>query len=886
MLIEIRIGSSAQRRWHEQLIHRLRDLPQTEVCIRLVPEDSTKGRQRLEYLMRLERRLHDLDEGMLAAVDLFSSVSAEHPGCQAVDLVLDLTAKPVAGSWSVLYDGKCGEGAAVAALRGNRFPLVSVVDGAGKVRAVGRPGSEFPGLLATSLADVGVGAATLIVGAVSGSPFVEPADANEEAVTPRGFAELAARRLVGAAIRRVYRALCRAPHWRVGWRWLDGPDVLTLGELPLELWVDLPDDGYRFFADPFPVAHQGRTYVFVEDFDHRVGKGVISVAPWGDDGPKGLPIPVLTHDVHLSYPFVLEHAGDMWMIPETSGAETVELYRAVRFPWEWELHSVLLNGVKASDTTVFVHENRWWMTATVSFGGSFSDSLCLWSAPDLLGPWTAHPHNPVLVDIASARPAGRVEERAGRLLRPVQDCRSGYGAALGVAEIRHLDEGGFAQQLLHHHTPGAGWPGTRLHTLNSGGGLETVDGSRLVPRPKLKQSQKKKSSGRDYYIVQREDHLDFLGSEYSALYGRSNASAFQSGLWLKNFYRDLAPARGAKSCIVTVRTRKNGHLVAVLPFIRRWRGPVRCVEYADLGVTDYAAPVLDRDHDRQIRSDPTLPARVRAALGRFDLLLIERVVDDAEAIGGLVRGARSGEHPYGAHLMPLATDVQTWRERFDPGITRRLNKSYKRLRSRGGTNFRLVEDLQEVDAVFGDLRDFRSARFGERGGLDLFQDPDCFAFYNKILKDTLGASGPGKLYVLEVGGQRAAVLLGLAESDRELFMIVGYDFKNLRNLSLGLVVIDQLAQDAIGRGLQYLDLTVGDEPYKAEFGAIRRPLFHVRVTRTPIGYVAFRGRELYLATRRMAKQVLTSWKKYRRQRGMQQVAERKKGLSVPRNDKE
>ncbi len=487
MLFEIRIGSRTQRRWHEQLIHRLRELPQTEVSIRLVPEDPTKERRKLECVIGLERRLHRVDEGMLADVDLSSSVLPTHPEGQAVDLVLDLTAQPVAGSWIVLYDGQCGEDAAVEALRGKRFPLVSVVDGTGEVRARGRPGSELPGLLATSLADVGVGTATLIVGAVSGSPFANPTDADEEAAAPRGFAEIAARRLVGAAIRRVYRALYRAPHWRVGWRWLDGPDVLTLGELPLVQWTDLPDDGYRFFADPFPIAHQGRTYVFVEDFDHRVGKGVISVAVWGDDGPEGLPTPVLTHEVHLSYPFVLEHAGDMWMIPETSGAMTVELYRAVRFPWEWELHSVLLNGVEASDTTVFVHEGRWWMMATVGFGGSFSDSLCLWSAPDLFGPWTAHRHNPVLVDIASARPAGRVENRQGRLLRPVQDGRAGYGAALGVAEILQLDESGFTQHLLHHHAPGARWPGTRLHTLNAGGGLETVDGSRLVPR--LKQSQ-------------------------------------------------------------------------------------------------------------------------------------------------------------------------------------------------------------------------------------------------------------------------------------------------------------------------------------------------------------------------------------------------------------
>ncbi len=457
-----------------------------KVFVHVVAEQA-KGNSGLERVLWLERRLHRLDDGMLAEVDLTSWVRS--PGVPAdADLVLDLTADPVSGSWTVRYDGECGETAAVDALRAGRFPIVSVVDDAGAVRAVGRPGSEQPGLLATALADVGVGTSTLVIGAVSSSPFAPPTEPAEAHAPPRGFATIAARRLVGWAIRLAYRAAYRAPHWRVGWRQLDGPDVLSLGRLSGG-WHDLADDGYRFFADPFPFEHEEETYLFVEDFDHRTGKAVISVVAWGEDGPEGLPTPVLTHEVHLSYPFVLEHGGEVWMIPETSGARTVELYRAVRFPWKWELHSLLLDDVEASDTTVFVHEGRWWMMATVGFGGSLSDSLCLWSAPDLTGPWTAHAHNPVLVDIASARPAGRVERRGGRLLRPVQDCRTGYGAALGVAEIRQLDEAGFRQEIVHRHTVGSNWPGTRLHTLNIGGTLETIDGSRLVPRLRRSQSQ-------------------------------------------------------------------------------------------------------------------------------------------------------------------------------------------------------------------------------------------------------------------------------------------------------------------------------------------------------------------------------------------------------------
>ena len=389
-----------------------------------------------------------------------------------------------------------------------------------------------------------------------------------------------------------------------------------------------------------------------------------------------------------------------------------------------------------------------------------------------------------------------------------------------------------------------------------------MDGSRIMS--KLKQT-KDEGGPRQSYLVQREDHLDFMGAEYHTLYEHASASAFQSGLWLKNLYRVLVPARGAAPCIITLRSADDGRLVGVLPFICRTRALVRFVEYADLGVSDYAVPVLDRDHDRPIRSDPTLPARVRAALGDFDLLLVERVVDDAGLIGELIHGARSGQHPYGAHLAPLDVDFETWRARLDPSFSRRLSKSYKRLNSRGGTGFRVVDDLEEIAGICDVLRKFRSVRFAERGGLDLFQDPDYFTFYRTVVRDSLTSSGPARLNILEVGGRPAAVALDLVESDRELFLIVGYDFERLRNFSLGLLIVDQIAHSAIAGGLRYLDLTVGDEVYKSDFGATRRSLFHVRITRTPSGYIAFHGREMYLRARRTAKQAVIFWKKHKNQ---------------------
>ena len=349
----------------------------------------------------------------------------------------------------------------------------------------GRPGSEQPGVLVAAYSDVLAGLATLLLSALRGTPVAAPASDQHVADpfvrrTAPSLPVVAARKTAGVMARHAYRALYRSPHWRVGWRFVEPgqPDVLDLLDHPRDGWHDLPDDGHHFYADPFPVVHDGDTWLFVEDFDHRLGRGVISAVGFDEDGPLGVPRTVLEHDVHLSYPHVLEHDGEMWMVPETSGAGRIELYRARSFPDRWSRERVLVQDVVASDATVFLRDSTWWMLATVRHGGSFSDTLQAWTADQLWGPWTPHRTAPLVVDIASARPAGRVVIRDGRVLRPVQDNRNGYGASLLLTEITRLDADGFDQRVIGSLAASPeGWPGRRLHTLNRAGRLEVIDGS-------------------------------------------------------------------------------------------------------------------------------------------------------------------------------------------------------------------------------------------------------------------------------------------------------------------------------------------------------------------------------------------------------------------------
>lgn len=501
MRLRLRLDGRAPRRWHVTLIERLMHLPDVALDLDASPgpgglPDNAEILFRFEALIRRQPR-----NGPSARVpqETLGAYSNHDPAPNLVlDLCGDVPDRGAARVWTVRFDGVPGEGGLLASLLAGRVPVVTLVE-AGRILTSARLGTESIGSALISFEDAVARATTLLVAAVAGRhPSRSPADANPSDPPPKADLPLfqvgvrVTTMIAWEVLRRIYHLCYRAPHWRVGWRHLDGPDLVDLRALPETGWHDLLDDGRRFYADPFALDHEGRTTLFVEDYEHARGKGVISAVAFDANGPVGTPVPVLEEPYHLSHPFVFARDGAIWMIPESSLNGTVDLYRSTAFPGGWIKEATLLSGLTAGDVTLLQRGERWWMFTTVRdihadndagpVRGSYSDALYLWSAPDFRGPWTPHAGNPVLIDIASARPAGHVVSRDGVLIRPVQDGRRGYGEALSLARIDRLDDEGFSQTVETTLRAGPGWAGNRLHTLNRSARFEFIDGSGRVRR--------------------------------------------------------------------------------------------------------------------------------------------------------------------------------------------------------------------------------------------------------------------------------------------------------------------------------------------------------------------------------------------------------------------
>jgi hypothetical protein len=286
---------------------------------------------------------------------------------------------------------------------------------------------------------------------------------------------------ISAVVRRAITRATAVEQWGLAFRFVDIEP--WTGSLEGFHRLRPPHDG--FWADPFPVQRDGRNYIFFEELPGPRERGHISVIEVDRQGRASQPTVVLERDYHLSYPFLVEDGGELYMIPESYGNGTIEIYRCVEFPGKWRRERVLLDGLLAVDATVHHDDGRWWMFANVAADGAeVNDELHVFTSDKLLGDWKPLAKNPVKSDVRGSRPAGKLFTQGGRLYRPSQVCAPIYGAGIALQRVTRLDEN-YEEQEERRILPAPGERVLGLHTINRCGDLSVTDAfmrrSRLRP---------------------------------------------------------------------------------------------------------------------------------------------------------------------------------------------------------------------------------------------------------------------------------------------------------------------------------------------------------------------------------------------------------------------
>jgi hypothetical protein len=290
--------------------------------------------------------------------------------------------------------------------------------------------------------------------------------------------------LIGLAARHLARNLWRKVRERfMIEQWFLMLDVRRSPAIAFRRYRSLIPPPDRYWADPFVVRREGRYFLFFEELLHRAEHGRISVLELDEKGRPAheTPAVALQRPYHLSYPFLFEYEGELFMIPETSENRTIECYRCVELPERWELHATLMEGVTAVDATLHQHGESWWLFVNIepNPGASTWDELHLFHADRPFGTeWRPHPQNPIVSDVRRARPAGALFEHAGRLYRPAQDCGRVYGYGLRFHEVLRMDETEYEEREVAFAEPNFAPHILGIHTFNRAHRLTVIDAKR------------------------------------------------------------------------------------------------------------------------------------------------------------------------------------------------------------------------------------------------------------------------------------------------------------------------------------------------------------------------------------------------------------------------
>ncbi len=238
------------------------------------------------------------------------------------------------------------------------------------------------------------------------------------------------------------------------WTLFVGKGQFLKADLSELIRIPLPKN--EFWADPFFFEYKKELYIFFECYPSHTKKGVICCGKFKNNQLQQIET-VLDLPYHLSYPFIFEEEGIIYMIPETCKNEQLEIYKCSSFPNKWELFSTGFLGESVVDTTYYkdINGNRWLFLNKAIRNNGHNTELHIFQIDSLkLNSIRPHAKNPVIIDARKARNGGAIFLDGDKVIRPSQNNSMGiYGYGLNLNQIIKLTLEEYEEKIVKQIFP-------------------------------------------------------------------------------------------------------------------------------------------------------------------------------------------------------------------------------------------------------------------------------------------------------------------------------------------------------------------------------------------------------------------------------------------------
>jgi CelD/BcsL family acetyltransferase involved in cellulose biosynthesis len=333
------------------------------------------------------------------------------------------------------------------------------------------------------------------------------------------------------------------------------------------------------------------------------------------------------------------------------------------------------------------------------------------------------------------------------------------------------------------------------------------------------------AASRRRFRIQIQTSLDSLPPAWSRLEATGHYTAFQTQAWLLPWYRVVGAKHDARPLLVTVSDAETHEPLLFFPLVTRRDDTYRWIEFADLGVSDYNAPLVAAGFQPEERQLHRIMREIFAELPSADLLRFDKTPD---MLGGVPNPLAGHEMFHRMRFQSWGVDLPPTRQGYEslvsPCFSKELARKHRRLAGKGEVALQIARTEREVSEIFGALVEQRHQRFSELGRPNILDDEAFRDFYETVILSSL-RTGFACLAALRCGDDIVATLFGLRSRGIFHLLMSTMQGGKWKSSSPGNVIIDEMISAMIADGEDRFDFTIGDESYKRDFGASSSKLY-------------------------------------------------------------
>jgi CelD/BcsL family acetyltransferase involved in cellulose biosynthesis len=306
---------------------------------------------------------------------------------------------------------------------------------------------------------------------------------------------------------------------------------------------------------------------------------------------------------------------------------------------------------------------------------------------------------------------------------------------------------------------------------------------------------------------------------------------FQDHRWLDAWYEAFANVDDVEPLIAIVSAAATGDQVALLPLVRRVQNGIRIVEFADLDLTDYNAPLLSAAAPRDANAARTLWRDLLAALrqvpGGADLVRLRKMpVDPGGGLNPLTLIDAAHISSLNGNVVTIGEDFDAYRYSLERTVRKELERSWRVFTRDPGAAFQIVTGVNEARRVLSTMEIQQDVRMRRLGLNFILNGETCAAFYRHLVDENFG-TGYAVLSALMVGEEVVATLLGIRSGSRYVMVRISNAGEKWSKCSPGRLIIERTMAALHRDGVRHFDFSIGNYAYKRRFGVTPLPLAEI-----------------------------------------------------------